>query len=54
MMVGEHEIMVVVLLFLLSLFGVFIPISAHSLLFLDWLVVRIYLNLISFTYGTHL
>ena len=40
MMVGEHgiqtfEVVVVVLLFLMLLFGVFVPTSAHPLLSLD-------------------
>ena len=49
MMVGEHEmqsfeLVVVVLLFLLLLFDVFVPTSAHPLLYLDNWCVQIYLN----------
>jgi hypothetical protein len=49
MMVGEHEIqsfevVVVVLLFLLLLFDVLVPTSAHPLLYLDKWCVQIYLN----------
>ena len=49
MVVGEYgmqtfEIMVVVLLLWLLLFDVFVPTSAHLLLFLDKWFVQIHLN----------
>jgi hypothetical protein len=49
MMVGEHgiqtfKVVVIVLLLLLLLFDVFVPTSAHSLLFFDKWFVQIYLN----------
>jgi len=55
MMVGKYEIqtfkvMVVVLLFLLLLFDVFVPTSAHPLLLLDKWFVQIYLNVNSNVY----
>ena len=49
MVVGEHgiqtfRIVVVMLLLLLLSFDVFVPTSAHSLLFLDKWFVQIYVN----------
>ena len=49
MVVDKHgiqtfEILVVVLLRLLKLFDVFVPTSAHPLLFLNMLFIQIYLN----------